>query len=482
MLKNGKYVQHALRDDRADDDRAHRLLRPQAQTASRSRTAPSTTTPTGPPDFTVQRLPRHAVRAGGGSYGNAVAARLLPGALLRAVLLGRAGLQLDHARRHPGRLRRQQGVRRRRQRQRPGLAASSRPRSTASPRRATTAASTSRRPTRPIATTATATATSTSPTATSTTSASVHAGEGEDAGGGARATTRSGATAATPTSTHDERPDGLPPGRLPARRHRPLGRRLHDRAGERRRRRVRPRVRPRPRPAGPLRHHGNTATENGTGFWSLMSSGSWGTPVRRGSHIGTVPMHMDAYEKHVPGLARTTRVRTPGRQAHVQPRPRRAPTRSRHQALRSTCRPTTTKKDAVPVGRLRPGTTSVLRAGATASTTRRDATLASPLTARHAGVDARELRTSSPTGTTRTWTPGRRRVEARGDQRARPPRAPTARTSARGSPAPSRGLEDGHGHPARGHDGATGFRYWTDGAATYSRHRRGQRDVRLHHR
>ena len=159
---------------------------------------------------------------------------------------------------------------------------------TASPLRATTAASTSPRPTRPTATTATATATSTSPTATSTTSASSTR---------ARARTptaaRAGRDLEPPLVRQPQRragPAGLHSRAATSCRHRPLGRRLHDRGRERRHGRVRPRVRPRPRPARLLRHH--RRSENGTGFWSLMSSGSWGS-VRR-HPIGDNPMHMDA--------------------------------------------------------------------------------------------------------------------------------------------------------------------------------------------
>jgi len=41
-------------------------------------------------------------------------------------------------------------------------------------------------------------------------------------------------------------------------------------------------------------------TENGTGFWSLMSSGSWGS-FAEDPYIGTSPMHMDAYAKQYLG-------------------------------------------------------------------------------------------------------------------------------------------------------------------------------------
>jgi immune inhibitor A len=41
-------------------------------------------------------------------------------------------------------------------------------------------------------------------------------------------------------------------------------------------------------------------SENSTGFWSLMSSGSWGS-YARDPYIGTSPMHMDAYAKQYLG-------------------------------------------------------------------------------------------------------------------------------------------------------------------------------------
>ena len=103
---------------------------------------------------------------------------------------------------------------------------------------------------------------------------SVHAGEGEEAGGGAlgAAAIWSHSWYAYSNLIGTAGPRLQQARRHPDRRQRLLGRQVHHPARERRRGRVHPRVRPRPGPARPVRHSGG---ENGTGFWTLMSSGSW---------------------------------------------------------------------------------------------------------------------------------------------------------------------------------------------------------------
>ena len=114
----------------------------------------------------------------------------------------------------------------------------------------------------------------------------------------------------------------------PDRQHRHLDRRLHRRARERRPRRVRPRVRPRPRPA---RLYDTAGGENGTGFWTLMSSGSWlnhGSgdahrhhprlhgPVRRSCFLGWLdypPCGTADRRRTCSARRRTPRRRRPGR-------------------------------------------------------------------------------------------------------------------------------------------------------------------------
>ena len=74
--------------------------------------------------------------------------------------------------------------------------------------------------------------------------------------------------------------------------------------------------------------------DNGTGFWSLMSSGSWGS-YPEADHIGTAPTHMGAWEKLALGwLGDDLAVATAGQDASFDLGPSESATRGRYQALR----------------------------------------------------------------------------------------------------------------------------------------------------
>jgi immune inhibitor A len=74
--------------------------------------------------------------------------------------------------------------------------------------------------------------------------------------------------------------------------------------------------------------------DNGTGFWTLMSSGSW-TSYPEADHIGTAPTHMGAWEKLSLGwLGDDLGVATAGQDASFDLGPSESATRGRYQALR----------------------------------------------------------------------------------------------------------------------------------------------------
>jgi immune inhibitor A len=74
--------------------------------------------------------------------------------------------------------------------------------------------------------------------------------------------------------------------------------------------------------------------DNGTGFWTLMSSGSWGS-YPTADHIGTAPTHMGAWEKLALGwLGDDLAVATAGQDASFDLGPSESATRGRYQALR----------------------------------------------------------------------------------------------------------------------------------------------------
>ena len=110
-LDNGRYVQHGLETTEEMtialidfSDLEHNTM-PQPDRSKDNSTYWT-------PDFSVQHYKDMLFTPGGGSYGNPSLTRLLPGALLGALRVGRPGLQLDHRGGHQGRLRRQQrGVR-----------------------------------------------------------------------------------------------------------------------------------------------------------------------------------------------------------------------------------------------------------------------------------------------------------------------------------------------------------------------------------
>src|SRR4030095_5207923 len=75
------------------------------------------------------------------------------------------------------------------------------------------------------------------------------------------------------------------------------------------------------------------AGENGTGFWTLMSSGSWASHSK--DAIGDNPVHMGAWEKLALGWLGDDLARLPlGADAVVDLGPAEGATRGRYQALR----------------------------------------------------------------------------------------------------------------------------------------------------
>jgi immune inhibitor A len=78
----------------------------------------------------------------------------------------------------------------------------------------------------------------------------------------------------------------------------------------------------------------NGPTDNGTGFWTLMSSGSWGSSPDA-DHIGTEPVHMGAWEKLALGwLGDDLATAQAGQDATFDLGPSEIATRNRAQALR----------------------------------------------------------------------------------------------------------------------------------------------------
>ena len=88
------------------------------------------------------------------------------------------------------------------------------------------------------------------------------------------------------------------------------------------------------------------AGENGTGFWTLMSSGSWASYAT--DNIGTAPVHMGAWEKLALGWLDLAAV-TAGQDATVDLGPAETATRNRYQALRVNLPNRQVAKTAFPV-------------------------------------------------------------------------------------------------------------------------------------
>jgi immune inhibitor A len=88
------------------------------------------------------------------------------------------------------------------------------------------------------------------------------------------------------------------------------------------------------------------AGENGTGFWTLMSSGSWASYAT--DNIGTAPVHMGAWEKLALGWLDLAAV-TAGQDATVDLGPAETATRNRYQALRVNLPNNQVTKTAFPV-------------------------------------------------------------------------------------------------------------------------------------
>ena len=202
-------------------------------------------------------------------------------------------------------------------------------------------------------------------------------------------------------------------------------------------------------------------SENSTGFWSLMSSGSWGS-FAEDPYIGTSPMHMDAYAKQYLGwLDLDAGERR--RQAHVQARPGRA----RHEgrlpgAGGQPARPTSARRSRSR--RTGPTRTTCTPTRATASTTRPSARW------------TRRCRPTRPsrcgrTGTSRTdWDYAY--LDAKvgetwkhvGDLGLVAPTSPNGQNFGQGITGTSDGWQTVTGTLPAG-TSAYRLRYWTDGAA-----------------
>ena len=337
--------------------------------------------------------------------------------------------------------------------------------------RATTAASTSPRPTRPDRYDCDGDGNFNEPDGYIDHFQMVHAGEGEDADGGPQAT-RSGATAPTPTQRR-RGPDGaankggyqlgntgLWVGDYTIEAENGgMGVFAHEFGHD----------------LGLPDYYDTNGGENSTGFWSLMSSGSWGSYAEDPS-IGTTPMHMDAYAKQYLGWLDLAQANA-GDKRSVQPRPGGA----RHQgrlpgAWRSTCRPTSGRSRRSR--RTGPTRTTCTPTRATAWTTA-PSDAGSPLTA------------DTPVSMRANWDIEQdwdyayldTRSAARGstcDLRLdhREPERPELRPGDHGHLGR---LADGHGHAAGGHDGLPPA--LLDRRRGQRRGPRGRRgEVRLHHR
>src|SRR3954454_13769182 len=91
-----------------------------------------------------------------------------------------------------------------------------------------------------------------------------------------------------------------------------------------------------------------SANDNGTGFWTLMSSGSWASDSK--TSIGDEPVHMGAWEKLALGWIDTDLATTSSDQdATFDLGPAEAATRNRYQALRVNLPPVTKTQAAFPV-------------------------------------------------------------------------------------------------------------------------------------
>ena len=140
-----------------------------------------------------------------------------------------------------------------------------------------------------------------------------------------------------------------------------------------------------------------------TGFWSLMSSGSW-TAYPEADHIGTAPTHMGAWEKLALGwLGDDLAVATAGQDASFDLGPSESATQGRYQALRVNLPNYSKTTPVFPVDGTDPN--YVYSTKGDNIDTSAVKTLAAPV-----GAGARRSRsarstTSRPTGTTRSYAP-----------------------------------------------------------------------------
>ena len=191
-------------------------------------------------------------------------------------------------------------------------------------------------------------------------------------------------------------------------------------------------------------------TENGTGFWSLMSSGSWGS-FAEDPYIGTSPTHMDAYAKQYLGWLDLAQANA-GDKADVRPRPGRARHEGRLPGASAINLPSHQRTETAVPASTAPTRTTCTRTRATASTRKRRAHAPAPLAA-DTPVTLRANCDIEP-----DWDyaylgrPGRHGLEARRDLRLddHEPERPELRPRDHGR---VERLDDGHGDPARGHDG-----------------------------
>ena len=198
-----------------------------------------------------------------------------------------------------------------------------------------------------------------------------------------------------------------------------------------------------------LLRHAATATENGTGFWSLMSSGSWAL-VRRGPYIGDLADAHGRLRQASTSAGSTSTQANAGDKAHVQPRPRRA----RHDA-------TTTRRSAINLPTYqrteKPFPTDgsdqdylYSDKGDSLDNARPCARSPSPLGGRHAGRRCARTTTSSTTGTTRTSdAQGRRRPGSTWRHSASTTTSPNGQNFGKGITGTSNGWKTVTEHPAR---------------------------------
>ena len=203
------------------------------------------------------------------------------------------------------------------------------------------------------------------------------------------------------------------------------------------------------------------AGENGTGFWTLMSSGSWASYAA--DTIGTAPVHMGAWEKLALGWLDLAAV-TAGQDATVRPRPRRERDHAEPVPGASRQPAESTRTTTVVPGRRRRSELLLLRQG------RRhrqldDANARVAARRRPPRSPSARSGTSRPTGTTPTSMPTVGGPGSTCRRSASTTTNPNGQNFGNGITGASAGWTTVTATLPAG-TSAYRFRYWTDGAVT----------------